>query len=69
MKFNSILVTAIGGPEVVKIVEKELHNPADNQVRVRILATPVVQDDIAVRQGKRPWLPEFPFTPGYTKLL
>ena len=68
MNYKSISVTARGGPEVLKIVENELRPPKAGEARVEILASPVVQDDIAVRVGTRPWLAETPFTPGYSIL-
>ncbi|MFC1879448.1 zinc-binding dehydrogenase [Chloroflexota bacterium] len=68
MKYKSIVVTARGGPEVLQIVENDLHPPLTGQARVKVLATPVCQDDIAVRRGNRPWLAKIPFTPGYTIL-
>jgi len=37
-------------------------------VRIKILATPVCQDDIAARVGNRPFLPRIPFVPGYSIL-
>ena len=37
-------------------------------MRIRILATPVCQDDIATRIGNRPFLPKIPFVPGYSIL-
>lgn len=68
MKYKSIIVTARGGPEVLEIVENELRPPSPAEARVKVLATPVVQDDIAVRKGNRPWLADTPYTPGYSIL-
>ena len=68
MKYKSIIVTERGGPEVLKIVENDLRPPTATEARVKILASPVVQDDIAVRVGNRPWLAKIPFTPGYSIL-
>lgn len=66
MKYKSIEVSAHGGPETLQIVDKDLREPAPGEALIRILASPVVQDDIAVRVGNRPWLKEIPFTPGYS---
>jgi NADPH:quinone reductase-like Zn-dependent oxidoreductase len=63
--YRSVVATVQGGPEVLKVVEKELRPPSTGEARIRIQATPVVQDDVEVRRGNRPWLPDFPFTPGY----
>ncbi|MCB9421782.1 MAG: zinc-binding dehydrogenase [Ardenticatenaceae bacterium] len=66
MKYKSVLVTRRGGLEAVRIVENELHSPLAGEARIRVLATPVCQDDVAIRLGKRPFLKKPPFTPGYT---
>lgn len=68
MLFKSIVVTRRGGPEVLKIVENELRPPAAGEARIKILASPVCQDDVAVRVGNRPFLAKPPFTPGYSIL-
>ncbi len=66
MKYKSIVVTQRGGPEVLQIVENELRPPSAGEARVRILATAVCQDDVAVRVGNRPFLKKPPFVPGYS---
>ena len=68
MKYKSIVATARGGPEVLQVVENDLRAPSPGEARVRVLATPVCQDDVAVRQGNRPFLPKFPFVPGYATI-
>src|SRR5512140_114863 len=68
MTYKSIVVTRRGGPEVIEIVENELRPPMPEEVRIRILASPVCQDDVAVRVGNRPFLAKPPFTPGYSIL-
>ena len=68
MKYKSVVVTKRGGPEVLEVVENELRSPTTGEARIRILATPVVQDDIAVRVGNRPFLAKTPFVPGYAIL-
>ena len=65
MKYKSIVVTQRGGLEAVQIVENELRPPLEEEVRIRVLATPVGQDDVAVRAGNRPFLKKPPFVPGY----
>lgn len=66
MKYKSVLVTQRGGPETVQIVENELRPPLPGEARIRVIATPVCQDDVAIRLGKRPFLKKPPFIPGYT---
>src|SRR5210317_926314 len=66
MKYKSVIVTERGGPDVLKIIEKDLRPPAAGEARIQILAAPVTQDDVAVRVGNRPWLADLPFVPGYS---
>jgi NADPH:quinone reductase-like Zn-dependent oxidoreductase len=66
MKYKSIVVTQRGGPEVIKIMENDLRPPIEGEARIRILATAVCQDDIAIRVGNRPFLKKPPFVPGYS---
>ena len=66
MSYKSVVVTARGGTEVLKIVENELREPTPGEARIRILAAPVCQDDIEVRKGNRPFLEKPPFIPGYS---
>lgn len=68
MKYKSVMATRRGGPEVLQIVENELRAPGNGEVRIRIQAVPVVQDDVAARVGNRPFLPKTPFLPGYAIL-
>lgn len=68
MLYKSVVVTKRGGLEGIQIVENELRDPPAGQARVRILASPVCQDDVAVRVGNRPFLTKVPFTPGYSIL-
>jgi NADPH:quinone reductase-like Zn-dependent oxidoreductase len=65
MKYKSVVVTQRGGPEVIQIVESDLRPPIEGEARVRILATAVCQDDVAIRVGNRPFLKKPPFVPGY----
>ncbi|MCA9934264.1 MAG: zinc-binding dehydrogenase [Ardenticatenaceae bacterium] len=68
MTYKSVVATKRGGPDALQIIENELRPPAAGEVRVKIQAVPVCQDDVAVRVGKRPFLPKLPFTPGYSIL-
>jgi NADPH:quinone reductase-like Zn-dependent oxidoreductase len=68
MKYKNVIVPERGGPEVLQIVENELHAPPPGQARIKILVTPVCQDDVAARVGNRPFLPKLPFVPGYSIL-
>jgi NADPH:quinone reductase-like Zn-dependent oxidoreductase len=64
--YKCISVTRRGGPDAIKVVEKVLRPPDPGEARIRVLASPVVRDDVAVRVGNRPFLPKLPFTPGYS---
>lgn len=66
MKYKTVVVTRRGDLETVQIVENELRPPAEKEARIRILAAPVCQDDVAVRLGNRPFLKKPPFVPGYS---
>jgi NADPH:quinone reductase-like Zn-dependent oxidoreductase len=66
MKYKSIVVTQRGGPEAIQVVENDLRPPVEGEARIRILATAVCQDDIAIRAGNRPFLKKPPFVPGYS---
>jgi NADPH:quinone reductase len=68
MKYKSVTVTSRGGLDALQIDENELRAPAAGEARVRVLATPVCQDDMAARVGNRPFLPKTPFVPGYSFL-
>ena len=68
MSYKSVIVTRRGGPEVLQVIDSDLRAPTHGEVRIRILATPVCQDDIATRIGNRPFLPKIPFVPGYSIL-
>lgn len=68
MNYKSIMVTKRGGLEAVKIADLELKAPGPGKVRIKVLASPVCQDDVAVRVGNRPFLEKVPFVPGYSIL-
>ena len=65
MKYNCLEVTAQGGPEMLKVVEKELREPKKGEVRIKVLASPVCGPDIQARYGQTPIAPRTPFVPGY----
>jgi len=65
MKYKSIVVTARGGPEVLRVVENDLRAPAAGKARIKILAAPVCAPDVSARYGQSPFIPKPPFTPGY----
>jgi len=68
MKYKSVLVTQRGGLDVIRIADNELRPPTEGEARIRVLATPVCQDDISIRVGNRPFLKKPPYVPGYSFL-
>jgi NADPH:quinone reductase-like Zn-dependent oxidoreductase len=66
MKYKSVVVTQRGGLEALQIMENDLRPPVEGEARIRVLATAVCQDDIAIRAGNRPFLKKPPFVPGYS---
>jgi len=65
MKYKNVVVTGRGGLEMVRILDADLRPPVAGEARIRVLATPVCQDDIAIRIGNRPFLKKPPYIPGY----
>jgi len=60
-----MVITRLGGPEVLKSVSEDLPIPAPGQVRVKVLAAGVAYADILMRRGLYPGAPRLPFAPGY----
>lgn len=60
-----VVITAQGGPEVLKLVEDDLPVPGPGRVRVRNLASGIAYADVLMRHGLYPKTPPFPFAPGY----
>jgi len=65
MKNVRVIITAKGGPEVLKLIEEELPEPGPGQVRLKVLVTGVAFADVLMRYGMYPNLPPLPFSPGY----
>jgi NADPH:quinone reductase-like Zn-dependent oxidoreductase len=62
---SRIVVTALGGPEVLKCIQEDLPEPGRGEARVKILAAGVSFADVLMRRGLYPNTPAPPFTPGY----
>ena len=60
-----VVITAQGGPEVLKLVEDDLPTPDHGQVRVRNFVSGVAYADVLMRHGLYPKTPPIPFAPGY----
>src|SRR5262245_40068161 len=65
MKHTRIVVTHYGGPDALEVVEEECPEPADGQVRVKVMAAGVSLPDIMAREGVHPETPRVPYTPGW----
>ena len=70
MKYKSVIATRIGGPEVLQVIENDLHAPSAGEVRIKTLAAAVCRPDITARTGKSlysgtPLGQKMPFVPGY----
>ena len=65
MKYQRIVVTEFGQPNVLRVEEANLAEPGPGEVRVRVQATGVAFADILMRYGVYPGTPKPPFTPGY----
>jgi NADPH2:quinone reductase len=65
VKNHRIVVTAFGGPEVLKYIEEDLPEPGRSEVRVKVLAAGVAYADVLMRRQLYPGTPRPPFTPGY----
>src|SRR5271168_1456215 len=65
MHNTRVVLTALGGPEVLKVIEDDIGDPQANEVRVRILATGVAFADVLMRRGLYSGVPPLPYSPGY----
>lgn len=65
MTYKAFIITGKGKPaDVLKIVERELVEPKENELRIKVLACGIGSTDIFVRTSYDPYVPKFPFTPG-----
>ena len=65
MRQTRIIVAHYGGPDALRMIEEECPEPAQGEVRVRVLAAGVSMPDIMAREGIHPETPPVPFTPGW----
>ena len=63
---KAIRFEAFGEPsEVLRVVELPTPEPGPNEVRVRMIASPINPSDLLTIRGKYGVIPSLPFTPGY----
>src|SRR5215470_18521079 len=65
MRNARVIISAYGGPEVLKLIDDDLPEPTEGQVRLKVLATGVAFADVLMRYGMYPHMPALPFSPGY----
>jgi NADPH:quinone reductase-like Zn-dependent oxidoreductase len=65
MRNTRVVLSALGGPEVLKVVEDEVRDPDENELRIRILASGVAFADVPMRRGMYSGVPPLPYSPGY----
>ncbi len=65
MRNTRVVLTALGGPEVLKVIEDEIRDPAANEVRIKILTCGVAFADVLMRRGLYSPVPALPYSPGY----
>jgi NADPH2:quinone reductase len=62
---KTIQIHALGGPEVLQVVETEVPSPAVGQVRVKVAAAGINFADTLQRAGRYPLPLPLPFVPGF----
>src|SRR4051812_31235267 len=62
---RSVVQDSVGGPEVLKLVERASPQPGPGEILVRVKAAGINPVDLAVRSGAYPLLGEPPFTVGW----
>jgi NADPH:quinone reductase len=65
MKHKRIVVTHYGGSDSLQVIEEDVPEPKDGEVRVRVQAAGVSLPDVMAREGIHPETPKVPFTPGW----
>jgi NADPH:quinone reductase-like Zn-dependent oxidoreductase len=65
MRNTRVVLTALGGPEVLKVIDDDIREPGAKEVRVRILACGVAFADVLMRRGLYSGVPSLPYSLGY----
>src|SRR5262245_44845614 len=60
-----VVVDHYGGPEVLRVVDDDVPQPGQGEVRVNVLYAGVSYTDAMLRAGTYLGVPKPPFTPGY----
>jgi len=64
MRAKKVMISAKGGPEVVKVVEYEVPEPEEHEVRIKVEYAGLAFADLMLRKRGMPGLPKIPVTPG-----
>src|SRR4051812_12701246 len=62
---RTVVISKRGGPDVLKLVDRELPEPAADEVRLAVAACGVAFADVLMREGLYAGVPKPPFAPGY----
>jgi 2-desacetyl-2-hydroxyethyl bacteriochlorophyllide A dehydrogenase len=62
---TEIVLPGVGEPETLEVQHRELPAPGTGEVLVRVEASGVSFAETAMRRGRYPGQPRFPFVPGY----
>lgn len=65
MNYRSVIISKIGSPEVLQVIETPLREPNEHETRIRVLYTGIGFTDILMRYGNYIYAPKIPFVPGY----
>jgi len=65
MKHERIVVSRYGGVVELQLVEEEVPEPREGEVRVKVHAAGVAMPDVMAREGIHPETPRVPYTPGW----
>ena len=63
--YGAVMLTKVGGPEVLHRVDLPIEEPGTGQLRVRVRAAGVGSTDLLMLAGEYPYAPKMPFVPGY----
>jgi len=65
MNMRRIVISKLGPPEVLKVIEQEKLTPGDDEVVIRVNKAGINFADLMMRLGIYGKTPDIPFTPGY----
>jgi NADPH:quinone reductase-like Zn-dependent oxidoreductase len=63
--YRAVMLTKIGGPDALQVVELPVEFPGPGQLRIRVRAAGVGSTDLVMLAGKYRFAPKIPLVPGY----